>query len=82
MKLSDKLIYPVKIKNLQFNETTEHFGITYKEALVLALAGNSKMIQFQSQAASKEINRIYDSEDCAERIEIFADAIIKQLEEE
>lgn len=68
MKLADKQVYPFEYVDIQLNnKKIIRAGITYKEKLVLALAGNPAMLQMFGDKF-------------AERIITHADAIIKQME--
>ena len=65
MKLSDKPCYPT------MDDVAGEFweGLTFRERLIIALAGNPMMIDMFGDK-------------CAERIITHADAIIKELENE
>ncbi len=87
MNLADKLVY-AKIGMCDPNYGADGYmdypqeGITYKEALVLALAGNSAMI-VANQSKGKELNTIkvmVDPDATANNILLQVDAIIKELE--
>ena len=71
MKLSEKLVYPTVRQ--QGQNTAYPKGITYKEALVLALASNSQMVA----------NPVYKDWEIltAKYLVKAADAIIKKMED-
>lgn len=82
MNLADKLIHPLSLvevggiinDNLDYDTSRETAGITYKEALVLALAGNPEYVY--------RLNREPEDNDKSTAIRLIkqADAIIKEME--
>ena len=70
MNLADKLVYPI-------SHAMVCNGITYKEALVLALAGNPATIENGDDDYKR-----FNAEQSANVIRVRADAIIKEMEEQ
>ena len=68
MKLANKPMYPV-IDWEDYSAEPDKAGITYKEALVLALAGNSMIV-----------SREYSIKENAEVLLLQVNEIIKQME--
>lgn len=78
MNLADKPCYPHKVKYLKEDGYLEdsisvYSGLTFRERLTIALAGNADIIRYPSSANVFEEN--------ARNIIRQADAIIKQLEQ-
>ncbi len=80
MNLADKPVYPfvnsdgfVTSRLSQDIDMASFSGITYKEALVLALAGNSGLVDVQIRAEDEELTYV-------KLLMQTADSIIKELE--
>ena len=72
MNLADKPVHPFQESGRWSDEDMEE-GITYKEALVLALAGNPAVVEtFHSLTFEQNATNLLEQ----------ADEIIKQMEEE
>ena len=72
MKLADKPCYPFEGLDAENKRITNYMGLTYKEALVLALAGNHSMVEWDESNPDYKFN--------AKIITEQADAIIKEME--
>ena len=72
MNLADKPVHPFQESGRWSDEDMEE-GITYKEALVLALAGNSALLMNDGGC-------LISDEAFAKVVTLQADAIIKQME--
>ncbi len=73
MNLADKRVYPIDGTHLSQGFNEDFGGITYKEALVLALAGNSNIVIKYNLGGLRFAGNAMD-------IIKQADAIIKELE--
>ena len=73
MNLADKWAYPHEVINHIDKTLTPFSGITFKEALVLALAGNSGLVDVQIRAEDEELTYV-------KLLMQTADAIIKEME--
>jgi len=75
MKLAEKQCYPGE--ELINNKLHHYRGLTFRERLIIALAGNPEMI-----CSLKEDENFIDEKITSENLVKQADAIIKQLESE
>jgi len=73
MNLADKGVYPIDGTHLSQGFNEDFGGITYKEALVLHLAGNSGLVDVQIRAEDEDLTYV-------KLLMQTADAIIKELE--
>ena len=84
MNLADKLCYPQEIYN-EKGDPIEHCGLTFRERLIIALAGNPALIMVDEKIKDRNPDSVttekivYPVQSTKAMIQ-FADAIIKELD--